>query len=209
MDDEDLLDRFGLQPSALVPVAKSVRQLATVMVRRRHTPAELAQARDFIDQARNLLEASGEVIPIPERLRDDPESFQSFFERQMVAGPGNPFAPPAPIVEVTEGRARGRANLNRIYQGPPGRVHGGYVAVLLDHITGAAASSVLSMPYYTRVLDVEYFQGTPLDTELELHGWVDERDGRKAWIVGEVRVDDVVCARGRALMVQPKKETNG
>lgn len=208
MNDEDLMARFGLKPSAMVPVARSVRQLTTTMVRRRHDPEVLAQAGDLINQALALLEGSGEVIPIPERLTEDPDSFQTFFERQMVAGPGNPFAPPAPIIEVADGRARGAANLSRIYQGPPGRVHGGYVAVLLDHITGAAASTALSMPYYTRVLDIEYLAGTPLDTDLELRGWVDERDGRKAWIIGEVRLGDVVCARGKALMVQPKKETD-
>lgn len=203
VDEQDLQFRHGFRPSARVPVAEATRALAVELVSRQHDPQVLQQAQELIDQARALL-AEGEAYPVSERFPTDPEAFADFIERQMVSGWGNPFAPPSPLIEAGDGKAYGRVHLTAIYQGPPGRVHGGYVSVLLDHIVGSACASVLPNPYFTRVLTVDFLHAVPLNTDLELFGWLDELDGRKAWVVGEVRHGDEILARGRALMVHPR-----
>lgn len=205
MDEEDLQSRHGFVPSARVPVARATRAFAANLVSRQHDPETLAKAQALLEEARDLLGENGTELPSITAMPEDRAEFADFIERQMVSGKGNPFAPPSPLLEVADGRARGRANLTAVYQGPPGRVHGGYVSVLLDHIVGSAAASVLAPPYYTRMLQVDFLNAVPLNTDLDLNGWVDELDGRKAWMIGTVHAGDQLLARGRALMVQPKE----
>ncbi|MGJ3508313.1 PaaI family thioesterase [Enemella sp. A6] len=205
MDEQDLHEKYGIMPSPRVPVAGATRSLAANLVTKQHDAETLAKAQELIEQARDLLGNNGTPLPCDTLLPEEFTAHIDYLERQMVAGRGNPFAPPSPLFELSEGRARGKANLSALYQGPPGRVHGGYVSVLLDHIVGAAVATVLTPPFFTRTLQVDFLDGVPLNTDLQLNGWVDELDGRKAWMIGTVHDGDRLLARGRALMVQPKR----
>ena len=53
-------------------------------------------------------------------------------------GPGNPVAPPMVATDTADGRATGRVTLGKPHEGPPGLVHGGVVATLLDHVLARA-----------------------------------------------------------------------
>lgn len=48
------------------------------------------------------------------------------------------------------------------YEGPPGLVHGGVCALVLDHILGEAASERLTKPLFTGTISVKYLRGTAL-----------------------------------------------
>ena len=59
-----------------------------------------------------------------------------------VVGLRNPHAVPLQIVQDREaGRASAEFELNALHEGPPGQVHGGVVALILDQVFGEAAAA--------------------------------------------------------------------
>lgn len=121
-------------------------------------------------------------------------------DRSPVTSLRNPIAPPMEL-SYSDGRAEGTVTLSAPYEGPPQRAHGGVVAMLLDHVMGAAANTDAPPPALTRMLSIDYFDGTPLGTEVTVVAWVDQVEGRKKHMVGEIRHDGKVCARSTGLWI--------
>ncbi|WP_067662088.1 PaaI family thioesterase [Nocardia miyunensis] len=90
------------------------------------------------------------------------------------------------------------------YQGPRGRLHGGYVGVLLDQVLWSAVRRRLDNAGFTRTLSITYEGPTPLGEELTVEAWTTAVDGRKTFAKGELRCGDTVCARAEGLWVSPK-----
>ncbi len=69
-------------------------------------------------------------------------------------------------------------NLTRIYEGPPGYIHGGIIATLFDE-----AMSKLNRPLdtlaMTRHMEVDYLRPSPLFQPLTLTATHERREGRK------------------------------
>ncbi|WP_420734152.1 PaaI family thioesterase [Brevibacterium luteolum] len=121
-------------------------------------------------------------------------------DRSPVTSLRNPLAPPMEL-SYGNGRAEGSVTLSAPYEGPPGRAHGGVVAMLLDHVMGAAANTDAPPPALTRMLSIDYFDGTPLGREVTVVAWVDRIEGRKKHLVGEIRHEGKVCARSTGLWI--------
>lgn len=124
-------------------------------------------------------------------------------DRSPVTGRVNPLAPPVGI-EHGPGWAQAEVVMPAAYQGPPGRLHGGFVAVLLDHVMGSAAHSDGGPLSYTRYLNVTYDAGTPTGEPIVVRGEIDHRDGRKTVLRGTVTVGGEVTARAEGLWVAPR-----
>ena len=83
---------------------------------------------------------------------------------------GNPADRRAQCDRTAAGHARGAgwpvrgasSSSGRRYEGPPGWVHGGICALVLDHILGEAASDGLTKPMFTGTITLRYLRGTPL-----------------------------------------------
>lgn len=117
----------------------------------------------------------------------------------------NPIAPPMSITrDGTESRCD--LTLPLQYQGPPGRVHGGVVALLLDHVLGNAANAGAGPRSFTRYLNVSYEAATPIGEPITIVGRVDRADGRKLFMRGEIICGGEVRAIGEGLWVIPKDE---
>jgi acyl-coenzyme A thioesterase PaaI-like protein len=96
--------------------------------------------------------------------------------------------------------------LTRLHEGPPGHIHGGIIATLLDE-----AMSKLNRPLnvlaMTRSLTVDYLRPSPLYVPLRLVGTHVKRDGRKVLHSAELQAEDgTVLARGEGffLVVTPE-----
>ena len=90
----------------------------------------------------------------------------AFFDHSPMLGRANPLAPPIQL--WVEGDVlRGRATFGSAYEGPPGCVHGGYVAAAFDEVLGST-QSLAGRPGMTARLTVNYRSPTPLHTELQL-----------------------------------------
>src|SRR5690606_17353993 len=86
------------------------------------------------------------------------------------------------------------------YEGPPGCVHGGYVAAAFDEVLGSA-QSLGGRPGMTGRLTVHYRSPTPLRTELRFAGWVDRVEGRKTFTLGTLYAGDRLCAEAEGLFI--------
>lgn len=89
----------------------------------------------------------------------------------------------------------------RVYEGPPGAVHGGIVAAYLDEVLGGAAARATGKPAVTGELTVRYVKPVPSETPLLGRGRLVADHGRYVDVEGSLeefgarRV--VATARGR------------
>ncbi|GAA1457271.1 PaaI family thioesterase [Nocardiopsis exhalans] len=118
----------------------------------------------------------------------------------IVEGETNPAAPQLFLDRTDEG-LRAEITLNTIYQGPPGLVHGGWIAAMLDQAVGSV-SAVETSPGLTAKLEINYRRPTPLFTPLEITSWVERVEGRKVFVAGQIRAHGQVTAEATGLMIQ-------
>jgi acyl-coenzyme A thioesterase PaaI-like protein len=129
----------------------------------------------------------------------------AFFDHSPMIGRANPLAPPIEL-ELIDGVIHGRAWFGQAYEGPPGCVHGGFVAAAFDEVLGST-QSLSGAPGMTGRLTVHYRSPTPLKTELTFIGKLDRVEGRKIFTIGELYAGDRLCAEAEGLFIsiQPGK----
>ena len=101
------------------------------------------------------------------------------------AGQRNPIAPPMIIHHDADGRCWSEFTLGAAYEGPPGLVHGGISALVLDHLLGEAASGGLVKPRFTGTFTVKYLRGTPLG-RLRADAFVERSENHKTYARGYI-----------------------
>ena len=129
----------------------------------------------------------------------------AFFDQSPLIGLANPLAPPIRLSKTGERTAEGRVRFGSAYEGPPGSVHGGFVAAAFDEVLGFT-QSLGGSPGFTGTLVVRYRVPTPLHTELRFEGWIDRVEGRKTFASGRVLAGDRVCAESEAIFISAKPE---
>jgi acyl-coenzyme A thioesterase PaaI-like protein len=125
--------------------------------------------------------------------------YEGPFDLSPLMGRANPLAPPLKLA-VDGDRVSGIATFGSAYEGPPGCVHGGYVAAAFDELLGLV-QMLGGQPGMTGRLVVHYRSPTPLDTPLRLEGRVDRVEGRKTICSGQIHADDRLCAEAEGLFV--------
>lgn len=131
---------------------------------------------------------------------------EEFFPYSPVIGPLNPIAPS--FVFAMDGeRLRGRGRFSTVHNGPPEGVHGGHVAALMDEVLGVTGVAT-GNGGFTGTLTIRYEALTPLHTDLEVEGWVDRVEGRKAFIQGEVRNGDTRCAFAEGIFIKSRAQAD-
>jgi acyl-coenzyme A thioesterase PaaI-like protein len=123
----------------------------------------------------------------------------SFYDNSPISGPANPLAPPVTIT-VDGPEVRATAEFGIAYEGPPGHVHGGYVAAAFDEVLGAVQSASGS-PGMTGRLTVHYRRPTPLLKPLVFRGRVDRIEGRKIFTVAELWDGATLVAEAEGLFI--------
>lgn len=108
----------------------------------------------------------------------------AFFDNSPIIGRANPLAPPIAITVQEDRSVVGEVCYGAAYEGPPGCVHGGYVAAAFDEVLGMT-QSLTGKPGMTGTLTVRYRRPTPLHADLRFEGRVDRIDGRKIFTVGQ------------------------
>jgi acyl-coenzyme A thioesterase PaaI-like protein len=126
------------------------------------------------------------------------------FEHSPFIGRANPLAPPMRLQEI-DGKVHGRVVFGSAYEGPPGCVHGGYVAAAFDELLGAT-QSLSGHPGMTGTLTVKYRTPTPLHSELHIVGEITRIEGRKIFTEGRIEVtepdgSDRLCAEAEAIFI--------
>lgn len=189
--------------NAPVALGDAIRRLMNAAVLTSADPDELADVARSIDAIAEQLEDAGlrDQMHVPDeegmRRGDRPYS--------PVIGAANPIAPPMVVSALEDQTVVGECTLQPIHEGPPGAVHGGWVATLLDQLLGHA-SAASGNRGFTAELKVRYRRPTPYGVPLTLRGRTDKVDGRRVHTSAEIVVDDVVTAEAEGLFLTPSPE---
>lgn len=125
--------------------------------------------------------------------------YEGPFDNSPLMGRANPLAPPLKL-QLLDDRVVGTATFGAAYEGPPGCVHGGYVAAAFDEVLGLV-QSIGGHPGMTGRLTVHYRSPTPLHTELTFEATLDRVDGRKTICRATIHAGDRLCAEAEGLFV--------
>jgi acyl-coenzyme A thioesterase PaaI-like protein len=129
----------------------------------------------------------------------------AFFDQSPMIGLANPLAPPIRLAKTGDRTVEGRVSFGSAYEGPPGCVHGGFVAAAFDEVLGFT-QSLGGSPGFTGTLVVRYRVPTPLHTELRFDGRIDRVEGRKTFASGRVFAGDLLCAESEAIFISARPE---
>lgn len=117
-----------------------------------------------------------------------------------VTGPENALAPPLHLHGKEDGSVEGVVTLDLPYQGPPGHVHGGISALLLDHTLGVA-NHWGGPSGMTAELTLRYLRPTPLFEPLTVIGRQVSVEGSRIRTVGEIRAGGRTCVTAEGLFI--------
>jgi acyl-coenzyme A thioesterase PaaI-like protein len=133
-----------------------------------------------------------------------PRSHGDYLPRSPIVGEASPLSPRIDWDRVDD-HVEGHGTFTAAYEGPPGFVHGGIIALAFDEMLGIANIEA-GHPGMTGTLSIRYRRPTPLYRELHFRAWVDHVEGRRIISKGEVSVDDMVTAQAEGIFVQPRPE---
>lgn len=179
-----------------IRVAGRLRELIALLHSGRATLEEMETLERLLAPAIALAAA----LP-PERVREieipeqDGEPNSEFRSTSPVSGIVNPIAPPLAYDEAASQNPTVVADVTfgLPYEGPPGHVHGGWVAAVLDEVLGRAQrfSGQMGM---TGTLDIRYRSPSPLHRSLRVSATLESVVGRKATVSGKLADGDTVLA---------------
>jgi len=156
--------------------------------------AEVRDLANRIDAAPSLRRHGGAATsPYPDG---------ALTERSGISGRGNPLSPPLRL-RLDGDRTVGAAVYGEAYEGPPGCLHGGFVAAAFDDLLGCAqmASGIAG---FTGTLTVKMVKPTPLYRRIDYAAGVDRVDRRKIWCWGTAHDGDKLLAEATCVFIAPE-----
>ncbi|WP_104107792.1 PaaI family thioesterase [Nocardioides sp. 616] len=138
--------------------------------------------------------------PTAQEVVDGLERRERYSRHDPVSGAHNPFAPPVEVVGRSDGSVAGSVRFGLPHQGPPGLVHGGVLAMVLDHVL-ALANSWAGTIGLTGGLELRYLRPTPLFADLRVTARQERLEGRKIVTSGEITLDGEPCVTASGLFV--------
>jgi len=161
---------------------------------------ELRTAADALERyAARLEQHPRRSMPVGFAESANAGSVLAFFDYSPLIGRSNPLAPPL-TMSVDGKQVRGTAVFGAAYEGPPGHVHGGFIAAAFDEVLGFA-QSMGGNPGMTGTLTIRYRKPTPLHREIRMEGEIVRVEGRKIFTVGRMFAGDVLTAEAEGLFI--------
>jgi acyl-coenzyme A thioesterase PaaI-like protein len=198
VDGLSAADIAGLR-AVYEPLTGSVRELIDATIRTEVDADVVAAAKAEIDSATARLRAAQKDGSFGIQFGADGHSMPW---GNAVIGVRNPTAPPLLIHKEPDGAARTDFYLGPAFEGPPGHVHGGVSAKILDHVLGDAASTP-GVHRLTGTITVRYRRLTPLG-RLHAQARITHTDGFKTYAVGHIADDTGVTVEAEAVFIEPK-----
>ncbi len=176
----------AVRREAVAELGAALRDLVDAAVRTEVSVADLAAAtagaRELTASLRAETRGLHDIATV-----DDPEIGERWYS--PVYGPGNPVAPPMVATDSPDGRATGRVTLGKPHEGPPGLVHGGVVATMLDHVL-ARALRAAGRGGLTATLTVTYRRPVRLGVPLVATAGIGTTDGRRTTATARLVAED-------------------
>jgi acyl-coenzyme A thioesterase PaaI-like protein len=181
------------------PLTQSVRELVDATIRTQVDAASVAEAKAAIDAATARLRTNQLDGSFGIRFSSDGDQMPW---GNAVIGVRNPTAPPLVLQKDPQGGVFADFHLGAAYEGPPGHVHGGVSALILDHVLGEAASSP-EKPRLTGTITMRYLRTTPLG-ELRVRAAIVRTEGIKTFAAGHLADADGVTVEAEGVFIQPR-----
>jgi acyl-coenzyme A thioesterase PaaI-like protein len=175
-------------------LGESLRRLLDVVVRTGASPAELTAATQAIDDLTAKL--ASPVIRANHSVAAG--SYRSHMS--LVGGLSHPIAPELRMT-VHEGGGQGTVTIGPLFQGGPGLVHGGVLALLIDHAMGCVASGP-EHPAMTVRLAMRYLKPTPLGVPLTVSVRLDKVEHRKLHLTADIAASGQVTVEADAVFLK-------
>ncbi|WP_372736204.1 PaaI family thioesterase [Nocardioides sp.] len=199
---DDLTPEEIERQSALYgPFTQAVRELVDATIRTTVADEEIKQAQAEIEALTARLRSSQLDGPFGVRFS---QGRRGRPWGNSVVGLRNPVAPPLIIEKHPSGNGEvwSDFHLGAAYEGPPGLVHGGVSAMILDQILGEAAGAG-GKPGMTGTLTLRYRQATPLG-DLRAEGWIDRSEGIKTWAKGHLIGPEGITVEAEGVFILPR-----
>jgi acyl-coenzyme A thioesterase PaaI-like protein len=188
-------EQIEREASLYGPFTEVVRELVDATIR---TEIDEAEARAIQS------ELEGIVARMRTRQLDGPYAVNNRGRHwgNTVVGLRNAVAPPLHIERESTGRAWSSFHLGAAYEGPPGLVHGGVSALVLDQLLGEATGAG-GKPGMTASLTLTYRRATPLG-DLRAEAWIERSEGIKTWARGHLSDVDGITVEAEGLFILPR-----
>lgn len=180
-------------------LAESVRHLIDAVLTTEAAPPDaLSRAAIATDEITAAL--VGNTTPVRGTRTRAESEHTDYLPRSPFVGVANPVAAPF-TYEFRDDRLVAEGVFHAAYEGPPGYVHGGWIALAFDEILGMANIGS-GHPAMTGKLTVRYRRPTPLHTSVLLEAWTDHVDGNRVITRGTMTAGDIVTAESEGLFVK-------
>lgn len=199
VQDDISADEVERQQGLYGPFTQAVRELVDATIRTTVDDEEVRRAQAEIEAITARLRASqiegSYGVRFGSHGRGRPWG-------NSVVGVRNAVAPPLVIEHRSDGNAWSDFHLGAAYEGPPGLVHGGVSALLLDQMLGEAAGAG-GKPGMTGTLTLRYRQATPLG-DLRAEAWIDRVEGFKTFAKGHLIGPEGVTVEAEGVFILPR-----
>ncbi len=192
-------------PRSLPPVSANdptdvdlVRRLANLLATTRLDPDAWQRLRAAIEPLLDTHDETVTTSPYALGFRNGGETSDLDRNARHPIATGTTAIFPLLHLEMDEGRVVVRATFGPAFEGPPGLVHGGFVAAAFDMAVSAAASRVAVLNV-TRRLEVRYLRPTFLGVPLAFTAVATAGEGRLIDVTARLTgPDDRLLARASA-----------
>lgn len=180
------------------PLTDSVRRLIDVAIRSEADDETIRAAQELVDTAAELLAT---------RLMTGSFGVRQTIDGGTVAwgnaaiGLRNAIAPPL-VIHHEDQRVYTEVELGAAYEGPPGHVHGGVCALILDHLLGATAHQP-GRPAFTGTITIQYLRPTKLG-RLHAEARVRREETSKTFAVGHISDAEGITVQAEGVFIRPK-----
>lgn len=182
-------------------LAAAVRRVIHGLVAADPSDADLGAAADQIETAAAIFDRVAKQS-MYEGFAEAANSGDphAFFDHSPMLGQANPLAPPLFIRTLDERTMEATATFGAAYEGPPGCVHGGFIAAAFDEVLGSA-QSLSGQPGMTGRLSIDYRSPTPLHEPLRITATFERTEGRKVFVTGTLHAGNRLCAEAQGLFI--------
>ncbi len=192
-------EEYARQRASYGPLTDALRRLIDSGI---HTAVDEDTVRDALGHlaaATELLEREQRTATSTLRHAD---TGRPLAWANPAVGLRNAIAPPMLIEHEADGSCWSEFTLGPAYEGPPGWVHGGICALVLDHILGEVASEGLTQPKFTGTISLRYLRGTHLGP-IRAEAFVERSEGVKTFARGYLRDDEGITVEAGGVFIKP------
>ena len=193
------VEEYERQHALYGPLTEALRKLIGAAIRTDVDEDTVREAQSAIEAATEMLERKQRTVPSTQRHED---TGRPLAWANPAVGLRNAIPPPMIIHHEADGRCWSEFTLSGAYEGPPGWVHGGICALVLDHILGEAASEGLTRPRFTGTITLRYLRGTPLG-KLRAEAFIERSEGVKTFARGYLSDADGTTVEAEGVFIRP------